>query len=166
LPAHQDARSDASRTGEARLRGDEGARSNFHVVADVDVSVELCPAPDRRRAQSSRVHGRTCADFDLVLDDDSAELRHSDDLTGRPRREAEPLTPDHGEGPDYDASADANAPVHDRILADHGALSDRRAAQDDRAGAHHDGGVKARFGVDVRPFRSARGRFFCDDGRE
>src|SRR5262245_19844589 len=92
LSADENARPDPNRSGEPRLRGHEGPRSNLDVVPDVYVRVELRPPPNRRGAECSRVHRRTGTDFDVVFDHDATELRNPDEVAGRPICEAEALT--------------------------------------------------------------------------
>ena len=65
--------SDAAR--ESRLRGDDDVLADLAVVADVDEVVYLRPATDARGFERAAVDSCIGADFDIILDNELADLR-------------------------------------------------------------------------------------------
>ena len=109
LPADEDALADHDRAREASLCGDDRPLADLAVVTDVDLRVELCPAPDDRRTDGPRGDRAKRTDVHVVLDDDATELRDLARLAVRAGDEAEARGADHGAGRDRHACPDLHA---------------------------------------------------------
>ena len=77
--------------------GDRGVRADAHVVADLDLVVELDALLDHRVVERAAVDRGVGADLDVVADAHAADLRNLDPAALL-RRDAEAVGADHHAG--------------------------------------------------------------------
>src|SRR5271166_550233 len=105
LPSQRGEISNDARSRDAGLRDQNRVPADDDVVADLNEIVDLRALADHRVAVGAPVDGHARADFDVVLNDDPADLRHLE-MPARPQSEAEPVLADVRAGMDDDAVAD------------------------------------------------------------
>ncbi len=111
--AHRAAGADFRAAGDADAAGHRGMCADPHVVADLDLVVELHAILDHRVVERAAVDGRVGADLDIVADEYAASLGDLD--PGLPiLREAEAI------GADHRARMHARARADPTSLASHG----------------------------------------------
>src|SRR6185369_16861547 len=103
--------------------------ANAHIVAHLHQVVDLGALANDGVANGSAVHGRSGSDFDVVLDDNAANLRHFK-MSLSPHHKAEPVLP-------YVASRMYNDLVANEGVADHRIGADRTITADPHSGADH-----------------------------
>jgi hypothetical protein len=113
---HQDRPATHDRpTGESRLGGDQDVLTHIAVVCDLDQIVDLRPAPDACLVEGRTIDRRVCANFDIILDDDAAALRHRNRTTAFVGHVAKTLGTEHDPRVKHDAIA------HPRVFTQDGA---------------------------------------------
>src|SRR5437879_7441168 len=158
-------RSDARAACDTCTPGHRGMCTHAHVVADLDLVVELDAILDHRVVERAAVDRGVCADLDVVAYHGAPGLRNLDPASGI-RCHAETVCADHHAGVDQGALA-YDAPGIDRhrgtqaaILPDRGIFADRAAridhdalpqpcpAADMAAGSYRGGGRNFGFLLD------------------
>src|SRR5205807_1490509 len=74
LPAEHGAVAESRRAGQPNLSGQDAMLTDLSVVADLDEVVDLGSAADARGAELGSIDAGVGSDFDIVLDDDHADL--------------------------------------------------------------------------------------------
>ena len=163
LPAENDVAAGFCRTGNARLRDDDVVRADNDVVADLNEVVDLGAGGDAGGLKTGSVDGGVRADFDVIFDDDDAELLEFGVLALRVGGVAKAAGADDGAGLKDDAVADL-APFADRDMG----MEDTVGADWTRAPMETKGynlGVVADHGVLVDDDIRADLDVFTDFGR-
>jgi hypothetical protein len=75
LPSHDNIVFDGDAAGEAGLSGDYNVLPDLTVVADVDQVIDFCAATDAGFVERAAVDGGVGPDFDIVFNDETADLR-------------------------------------------------------------------------------------------
>ena len=139
LSSHDDVVFDRDAAGEAGLGGDDYIFSELAVVADVNEIIDFCALADASFVEGSAVDGRVGSDFDVVFEDETADLRGL--LVAsclRVADVAEAFTAEDGSGLDDDAIAKMDCGIDGDVGVDAAVRSDRDIVADYCAGA--DGG--------------------------
>ena len=123
--------------------------SNHHVVPDLHEIINFRALADHRVAQGAPVDGGIGADFDIVLDDHSADLRHFQ-MARLAHGEAEAVLADGRAGMDSDMVTDQGVGYRG-IRADIAVPPDMHAVTDDAAGRNCRPLPDACLGSDHRP---------------
>jgi len=76
LPAEDDVVAEFCASGNSRLRDNQAMLSQGHVVADLDKVIYFAAAANNRRPEGAPINCYVCADFDVVADDNIADLGH------------------------------------------------------------------------------------------
>src|SRR5690606_21688073 len=132
----------------AALAGNHAATADTHIVGDLHQIVDLGAFPDDGVGHGAPVDGGVGADFDIVLNDDAADLRHA----LRPLRaahETETVLPDTGSAMDDDAVSD-QCVLHGDVRADIAVAADAAGCTDHRIGGNHGAGSDGDFRADNR----------------
>src|SRR5689334_6768785 len=130
--------------------------SNHNVVPDLHEIINFRALSDHRVAQGAAVDSGIRADFDPILDNDSADLRHFQ-MARLAHGEAEASLPDGCAGMDSDMVTDQG--VGNRgIRADIAVPADMHAVTDDAAGCNCRPLPDACLGPDHRPRLNNRAR--------
>ena len=130
LPGEEAVAAHARGPGNAGLGRRDGVLADLHVVADLDQVVELHAAADDRRVGFGAVDAGVGADFDVVLDDDVAQLGDLVESAFGIGHESESVGTDHGPGvedavrPDGATFVDLHTGIERRVVADRYALSE------------------------------------------
>src|SRR5262245_35341594 len=85
----------------SRLSCNDGVFADDHVVANLNQIVQLGASFNDGCLERAAIDARVCADLDVVLDDDFADLREFD-VASAVLDEAEPVGSDDGAGMDDD----------------------------------------------------------------
>ena len=150
----------------AAVAGDHRVHADPHIVGDLHQIVDFRALPDHRVAQRAPVDRRVCADLDIVLYDDTAELRHLAQAVGA-RHIAEPVLADRRARQylhpvakqgvlqarartDVAVAADAAPARNDRIGADDRARTDLHIVTDDGTRRQDHAVLEARCGRNGR----------------
>src|ERR1700687_1459691 len=122
--------------------------ADCHIVTDLDLIVDFGAFADDGVAQTAAIDGRSGTDFDVVLDQDPAGLRHFQMAVRSKEDEAVPILSDAAAGMDQDvvaykrklnraARADVAVPADPDLGTDHGTRPDDRPGADFDVGADH-----------------------------
>ena len=147
-------------TGYSDLRDQDAMAANRHVVPDLHQVIDLGTLADHGVADGAAVDHGPCADLDIVLNDDAAELRHFL-MAPRTHHIAEAVLPDvaarvndhpvadegmdkRGAGPDEAITPDAHGRSDHRIGRNYRAGADLGIGTDDRARVDRHAGLAAR----------------------
>ena len=133
LAAYDRVRLDDCAARNARLRRDDDALADPHVVADLHEVVKLRPAPDSRLAQSAAVNTRVRADLNVVFDDDRSDLRELVVDARLVAHVAEPVRADDHARVQHHTVAERHAFVQDHVRVQHAPAPHADALADDRA---------------------------------
>src|SRR5262245_43315547 len=153
--------------GDTGLRHDDTMPSDHHVVPDLHEIINFRALPDHGVAQGATVDGGIGADFDAILDDHAADLRHFQ-VTGLAHGEAESILADCHSGMNDDPVADESmgkgdirpdiaVPADMHAVADDAACRDRRVAADPRLGPDHGARLHAGARLELRAWMDRRG---------
>src|SRR6185437_2253611 len=136
--------------GYSHLRHQYAVTADADVMADLDQVVDLAALANDRVANGAAVDGGTGADFDIVLNNDAADLRDLQ-MAAAAHHEAEAVLPDLAARMDDDAIADQR-------VADDGSRADRAVAPDPHLSSDHCGGADDGAAADLgaRPDHRAR----------
>lgn len=80
LPADEHMVSNGRGARETALCCHQGVLSNLHIMADVNVGVELASFAEACGFEGARIDGSQRSDLDIVFDFDAPELWHTDSL--------------------------------------------------------------------------------------
>ena len=94
---------------EADLGREQAMPADGHIVADLDLIVDFGALADHGIAQAAAVDGGAGADLDVVLDQDTAGLRHLQMALGAEEDEAVAVLSDAAAGMDQHVVADQRA---------------------------------------------------------
>src|SRR6185437_554841 len=124
--------------------------ADTYVVADLDQVVDFGALADDGVANGATIDGCAGADFNIVLDDDTPDLRDLQ-MAGGTQQEAEAVLTDLAARMDGDAIADQR-------VADDTSGADRTFAPDPHVGSDHGGGPDDGAAADLgaRPDHRAR----------
>src|SRR6185437_2043716 len=125
--------------------------ADTYVVADLDQVVDFGALADDGVADSATIDGCAGADFNIVLDDDTPDLRDLQMSSGT-HQEAEAVLTDLAARMDGDAIADQR-------VADDASGADRTFAPDPHVGADHGGGPDDGAAADLGARPNHRARF-------
>ena len=129
LPPDHDAVADDSTAGNAHLAADDTAASDPDIVCNMYEVIENRSCSDHRITGRTTVYRAVRTYFDVVFDDDTAQLRNTQPPIPR-RHETETLSADADTGRDSDSSADDG--VTDATVCPDGAvIAKNNAAADD-----------------------------------
>ncbi|KQP73707.1 hypothetical protein ASF60_09745 [Methylobacterium sp. Leaf113] len=153
------------RTGDPHARDDDAVPTDDDVVGDLYKVIDLRPLPDDCIPAGPPVDRRIGTDFDIILDNDPADLRHLQ-VSPWAHRESKsvlaqtcagmdnhPISDQRmGQrrtGPDGAVPSNANGLSDARIGADDRARANLRTRANDRTGIDLYAGLEACLGVDV-----------------
>src|SRR3982751_6106824 len=103
--AHGDTITDGDGAGNTREPGNNAIAADANVMGDLHQIVDLGPLTDDRIRHGAAIDGRVRADFDIVLNDNAADLRHTLRAFGAADK-AEAVLADPGAAMNDDAVAD------------------------------------------------------------
>ena len=154
---------------DADLRAQDAVLTNHDVVANLNQIIDLRALSHHRATETSTIDGRICADFDVVLNQDRADLRHLG-VTALNHFVAKSIraNDDPSVEPDsikqFTTRANLRSRSQPAIRADDGAATDKdmrfkvSARSNSRAGFNHTQRPDRRLVVHLRVTRNDRGR--------
>ena len=99
-------------TRDAGLGNDQAVLAQSHVVGDLNQIIYFCSFADNGRSKRAAIDGDIGADFNIVTDDDVANLRHFEMSAGI-EHISEAIGADNCAGVNADAIADFGAGIKD-----------------------------------------------------
>src|SRR4051812_49006127 len=126
---------DHNAAGKSCLRRDNHVLTNLAVVADVDEIIDLCAATNARGLECAAVNSRVCTDLDVILDDETPDLRKLFLSASRGISDvAIAVAAEHGARVHDHAIANARAGIGRHSRVDFAILANDHAASDDTSG--------------------------------
>src|SRR5262245_21993005 len=96
--------------------------ADAYIVAYLNKVVDLGALANERVADGSAIHSRSSSDLNVILNDNTADLRHFD-MSLAAHHKAEPILPDIASGMD-------DYPIANKSIADHRIGADRAITSD------------------------------------